>query len=134
MATDDLQERIESLPALKAAAGQLRDEIGFRADGSVQFDPFLIVMIISIIVQVVIHCRENRDPEQIRADIRDIRTLPPRRLVRLKRRLNALWREKGSRIESTNVFMDAVLDLAERADDAAIDELLRLAEQTGAAG
>lgn len=133
MALDDMQERIDALPALKAAADQLRDEIGFRADASVQFDPFLVVMIISIIVQVIIHCRESRDKEQIRADIRDIRTVPPRKLMRLKRRLNALWREKGSRVESTNAFMTAVLELAEKADDAAIDELLRLAEQAGAA-
>lgn len=134
MSHDDLLERIDTLPALKDAAGQLRDEIGFRADKSIEFDPFLVVMIISILVQVIIHCRESRDPEQLRVDIRDLRTLPPRRLIRLRRRLNALWREKGSRVDSTNVFMDAVYELADKADDAAIDELLRLAEQTGAAG
>jgi len=130
----DLQERIEASPALNAAAGQLRDEIGFRADKSVQFDPFLVVMIISIIVQVVIHCRENRTDDELRNDIRDIRTLPHRRMLRLKRRLNFLWRKHAADRSGTpgNPLLDAVYDLAEKADDAALDEIFRLARENAA--
>lgn len=134
MSDHDLQERIEASPALNAAAGQLRDEIGFRADKSVQFDPFLVVMIISIIVQVVIHCRENRTDDELRNDIRDIRTLPHRRMLRLKRRLNFLWRKHAADRSGTpgNPLLDAVYDLAEKADDAALDEIFRLARENAA--
>lgn len=129
MSDNDLKERIESLPALKSAADQLGAEIAFRADSGVQFDPFLIIAVISIIVQVIIHCREKKTDEELRADIRDIRTLPPRKLMRLKRRMNALYK-KQSGVEATalkNPVLDAVYDMAEKLDDTAIDELLSLA-------
>lgn len=129
MSDNDLKERIESLPALKRAADQLAAEVSFRAHNSVQFDPFLIVAVISIIVQVIIHCREKKTDDELRADIRDIRTLPPRKLMRLKRRMNALYKKQNG-VEATtlkNPVLDAVYDMAEKLDDAAIDELLALA-------
>lgn len=95
----------------------------------------LIIMIVSIIVQVVIHCRENNTTDEVRQNIRDIRALPVRRLLRLRRKLNALWREKcrGSEVQPDNPLLAAVYELAETADEAAIDELMRLAENPGAA-
>lgn len=134
MSDHDLQERIEASSALKGAAGQLRDEIGFRADKSVQFDPFLVVMIISIIVQVVIHCRESRTDDELRNDIRDIRTLPARRLLRLKRRLNFLWRKHAADRsgEPGNPLLDAVYEMADKADDDALNEIFRLAREGAA--
>ncbi len=135
MRTDDLQHRIESSAVLKHAAGQLRDEVAFRADKSVEFDPMLIIMIVSIIVQVIVHCRENSTSDEVRQNIRDLRALPVRRLLRLRRKLNALWHEKchGSAVQTDNPLLAAVYELSETADDAAIDEIMRLAENTGAA-
>jgi hypothetical protein len=133
--TDDLQHRIESSAALKRAAGQLRDEVAFRADKSVEFDPMLIIMIVSIIVQLIIHCRETNTSDEVRQNIRDLRALPVRRLLRLRRKLNTLWREKcrGSEVQPDNPLLAAVYELSETADDAAIDEIMRLAENSGAA-
>lgn len=135
MNIDDLKHRIESSAALRHAAGQLRDEVAFRADKSVEFDPMLIIMIISIIVQVVIYCRENNTADEVRQNMRDLRAMPVRRLLRLRRKLNMLWREKcrGSEIQPDNPLLAAVYELSETADDAAIDEILRLAENSGAA-
>lgn len=135
MTDDELQHRIESSAALKHAAGQLRDEVAFRADKSVEFDPMLILMLISIIVQVVSYCRTKQTSDEVRQNIRDLRALPVRRLLRLRRKLNTLWREKcrGSAAQPDNPLLAAVYELSETADDAAIDEILRLAENTGAA-
>lgn len=134
MSDHDLQNQIEASPALKSAANQLREEVTFRADKSVQFDPILIVMIISIIVQIVIHCRKNRHDDDLRNDIRDIRTLPHRKLLRLKRRLNVLWRKHGADRSATpgNPLLDAVYEMADKADDDALDEIFRLAREGAA--
>lgn len=95
----------------------------------------LIIMLVSVIVQVIIHCRENQTTDEVRQNIRDLRAIPVRRLLRLRRKLNALWREKcrGSEVQPDNPLLAAVYELAETADDAAIDEILRLAENSGAA-
>lgn len=130
MTNEELQERIDNSPALRKLSEQLRSEIAFQTPNSIEFSPMLIVTVISIIVQVVIHCREQQDADSLRATMRDLRVLPPRRQFRLKRALNALWREQhpGSRGED-NPLLEAVYQLSDSADDAALDELLWLAEK-----
>lgn len=130
MTNEDLQERIENSPALRKLRDQLQAEIGFRADKGVEFSPLLVISVISIIVQIVIHCREQKSAEDIRVDMRELRSLPPVRALRLRRRLNALWRRtcEGKTVQSDNPLLDAVYELADSADDDAIDELLWLAD------
>lgn len=134
MTNEELQQRIERSPRLRKLQAKLLEEVTFRADTSVQLDPITIVMIISIVVQIIIHCRENRSDEEIIADIRDIRVLPPRRLVRLRRRLNALWRnccEQERRISAdVNPILTSVYEIGENSDDATIKELIELARDT----
>lgn len=132
MTDQDLQSRIESSPRLKAFGNQLLSSVTFHADAPAKFDPILVVMIISIIVQVVIHCRQNKTTEELVQDIRDIRTMPPRRLMRLRRRMNALWSNTASdttwRSNQPNPILTALYDLSESADDATLAELVALAE------
>jgi hypothetical protein len=129
--SDHLQERIRNSPALTALQNQLQSEISFHAPTEIEFNPLLVVSIISIIVQIVSHCREQRDEQSIRADMRDLRALPLRQKLRLRRALNKLWREnKPEHVgEQENPLLDAVYQLSDSADDAAIDELLRLAAE-----
>lgn len=128
----DLQSRIESSPRLKAFGNQLLSSVTFHADAPAKFDPILVVMVISIIVQVVIHCREKRTPAELIQDIRDIRTMPPRRLMRLRRRMNALWRDMAQDTnwdsKQPNPILTALYDLSESTDDATLAELVALAE------
>jgi hypothetical protein len=132
MDAQDIQKRIEASPALRSVRDKLSEELSFRADASVQFDPFLIVMIISICVQLFIHCRD-RKPEDIKQDVRDIRSLPARRLIRLRRRANALWRdccaEQQYDKNQPNPIMAALYEISETADDAALDELIAMARE-----
>jgi len=128
-----LADRIKSSPNLSALHDDIAKELAFHSEQNVQFDPITIIMIISIIVQVIIHCRNKRDDEQIAQDIRDIRTLPPRQLMRLRRRLNKLWRERcgGDQASPTavNPLVTALYEVSERADAETIQELLRLARE-----
>ena len=134
MTDDEIKHRVETSPALSRAANQLRDEIGFRAAASAQFDPMLVIMVISIIIQIIIHCRETRSAAAIKFDIRELRTLPARRLMRLRRKLNKLWREKAAGGEdSENPLVAAIYEMSDSVDDEAINELMRLAEDSGAA-
>ena len=130
MTESDLQERIENSPALRKLRDQLQAEIGFRADRGAEFSPLLVVSIISIIVQIVIYCRKDKSAADIRDDMRQLRSLPPLRSWRLKRRLNRLWRDScgGKNVQSENPLLDAVYELSDSADDEALDELLWLAD------
>lgn len=133
MTHDDLKQRIEASSALRRATEQLHNEVVFRAPAATSIDPLLIVMIISIIVQIIIHCRSSLSPQEIKQEIRDLRVMPFRRVLRLRRRLNSLWREQCPDMpeQKENPVLDAVYELAETADDDAIDELLRIAEESG---
>lgn len=128
-----LADKIAASDRLSDLRDKLAGEIKFRADDAIALDPITIIMIISIIVQVVIHCREKRNDDAIIRDIQDLRSIPPRRLIRLRRRLNALWREccadRQSRVGDKNPFLTAVYELAESADPAALQELLDLARE-----
>lgn len=125
-----LADRIAASPALSSLRDDIAREVSFQSDGSFQFDPITIIMIISIIVQVIIHCREKRTDEQIAQDIRDVRSLPPRQLMRLRRRINRLWREHcHGDPSSTNPIMTALYAVSDNANDEAIQELIKLAKQ-----
>lgn len=132
MTHEELADKISKSPRLQKLQAALLDEVQFRVDNSVQLDPVTIVMIISIIVQIVIHCREKRSTDELVQDIRDIRTLPPRRLARLRRRLNTLWRNCCADYQTSaadvNPLLTAVYEIGENADDDTIKELIELAK------
>lgn len=126
----DLQKRIEASPELRKLCSELNTSVHFHADNSVQFDPFLVIAIIGIIVNVILHCRE-RPAHDIKTDIRNIRTLPPRQLLRLRRRINSLWRKQCEHLAlpvGQNPVLAALYEIGEMADDAQLDALLELVD------
>lgn len=131
MTTEELQRRVNESPALSALRDKLTDELVAQGNNSCQFDPITIIMIISIIIQVIIHCREKNDDAAIQQSMRELRTLPPRKLMRLRRRLNNVWREHCAKtgIEYTydNPVVGAVYALSDTIDDAAATGLMELA-------
>jgi hypothetical protein len=88
-------------------------------------------MIISVIVQVIIHCQQTRDDDALQQSMRELRTLPPRKLMRLRRRLNNLWREHcaatGIKYTSNNPIVGAVYHLSDTIEDSAAAGLMELA-------
>jgi hypothetical protein len=133
MTQKELEARINASPKLRELRDRLLGEVQFRADASVGFDPVTIIMIISIVVQVIIHCRENRNKDELVQDIQDIRALPARRLIRLRRRLNTLWRhccaDQQSHTGEYNPMLTAVYEIGENSDVATIRELVDLAHE-----
>lgn len=129
MTNDDLQRRIESSPELQKLCARLTDAVHFHADASVQFDPLLVVSIISVIVNVLIACRDKSTAE-LKEDIRNIRTIPLRKLIRLRRQLNTLWQKQGISAGTanapTNPILTALYEFGELADDEQLDALLSL--------
>jgi hypothetical protein len=129
MTPEEIQTRIETSPELQRLCTTLEDAVHFHADNSVRFDPFLIIAIISILVNVFIHCRE-RNADDVKNDIRNIRTLPPRKLLLLRRRINAFWRQYQAEHNITaveNPVLTALYEISEAADDDQLDALLALA-------
>lgn len=132
MDAHDIQKRVDASPALRNLKDKLSEELSFRSDASVQFDPFLIITIISLCVQLFIYCK-NRKDEDIKQDVRDIRSLSPRQLIRLRRKANALWRDCCADQQydpnQPNPIVTALYEISETADDAALDELIALARE-----
>lgn len=93
---DKLERVINSSDALSAVVndieGAINKELG---DNNVGIDPFLILMLISVIIQVVKLCRERNkqtDDSVIHA-LMSLNNLPLRRTIVLRRRINTLWVE-----------------------------------------
>jgi len=133
MTNGDLQKRVDASPRLSALRDRLTNELVFRADNSVQFDPLLVLAVISLMLQIIYYCRDLRKPDEIKQDIKDIRSLPARKLIRLRRRANLLWRDccadKQDSRHDANPILTALYELGESADDATLDELIELAKE-----
>jgi uncharacterized Zn finger protein len=131
MTNDEIKKRIDASPELQQLCDGLEAALYFHADNSVQFDPFLIIAIIGIMVNIFLHCRE-KNTEQLKADIRNIRSLPPGKLLRLRRQMNMFWgqyKAEHNVSSKTNPVLAAIYEVSELADDAQLDALLALAQQ-----
>lgn len=87
-----LREKIDNSPGLKTfeknlAAGLMLQE----EQNDYGIDPLTILFIISVVLQVISLCMKNRSQADVELDLRNAGLLPPRKLMRLKRRLNVLW-------------------------------------------
>lgn len=132
MTNDELYKRVESSPALRRARETLLSEVSFRAGASARLDPFTIIMLISVIIQVLKYCRERRKPEELIKDIQNARLLSRLRTRRLRQKLDALWEEHcaGSYEDCCdNPLLAATLDVAETATEEEIATLLELAAE-----
>lgn len=131
MDTNHIQDRINAVPALRRLQAKLQDTLQFHADGGAQFDPILIMMIISTLVQIIIHCRKRRNDESIAATIRELRTVPPRKLIRVRRQLKKTWDEycaqQNVNSAQKNPILPAIYELSESLDGNDIREFLALA-------
>jgi hypothetical protein len=131
MTTTDLQKRIEESPALSRLREQLTAELSAESGGAATFSLLLAITVISIIVQVIIHCREQQSEAELLASVKQATKLPPRKRMRLKRRLNQLWRDEclrsGQEPTRDNPLLAAVYRVADKLDETAAQELVNLA-------
>lgn len=133
MSYDDLQKRVSASAELRRLQTKITDAVAFRSPHGSQFDPFLVLMIIGIIVNIVLHCRQQQSAELIKNEIRNIRTLPAMRLARLRRQIKKICRDRiaaGDELvpqDAFNSIMDALYEVGELADDEELDALLLLA-------
>lgn len=131
MTEQKVKELIEQSPELQRLADRVSSELT-AADPSFSFSPALVIMIIGIVINVILHCREKRNVEDIEFDMRRFRALPPRNLMRLKRRLNRLWLESNPDAEavtSINPIVKAVYDVAAQLKDEEINAVLSAARK-----
>lgn len=129
MNDEELKNRVESSSGLRRVRAALCDEVAFRADGPARLDPITILTIISIVIQVITHCRNKNSDEDIVQAIRNAKTLPRRRLALLRRRLNNLPEDVYASIGDPQPVYDTLLDMGENLSDDEIEELLRLSRE-----
>jgi hypothetical protein len=136
---DVLQKQIAASPALRRFEEQLRSELNARlvvagvAPDAAMLDPFTILLIISVVLQVIRLCRDRnrRSVADIATDLRAGPQVPPQRTIRLRRRLNILWREycQQHNLSATelNPFLAAVYAVSGAVDDDTVAEFMTLA-------
>ena len=127
-----IQDRIKAVPELQQLQSKLRDTLRFHADSSVQFDPILIITIISAIIQIIIACRKEKKPDaDIVSVMKDLRSVPPRKLIRLRRQMRALWQEHCDKAQIAvgvrNPILEALYEISDTVTDADINTLLAAA-------
>ena len=126
-----LADRVKASPKLTSLHDSFVREVQFCGDNNIGIDPITIIMLLSIVVQVIIHCRKKRTDDEILNTIRELRTYPPRRLLRLKRRVNRLWADyldsRDLPAFTGNPLWPALYEVAESADPAALQELIQFA-------
>jgi hypothetical protein len=131
MDAEHLQDRINAAPALRRLQAKLQDTLQFHAVGAAQLDPILVLTIISTLIQVIIYCRKKQTEDDIAATIRDLRTVPPRKLIRVRRQLKKAWdgycAERQIDAEQKNPILPALYEISETLGDDDIRELLALA-------
>lgn len=130
MKLEELEAQVNASPALRHLRDRCMSEMSHRVDNSTQFGIILILSMISVAIQIATYCK-NKNKAELLQDMRDIRTLPPRKLLRLKRQVNKLWREeypdKPITARNPNPMLEVMYELGEHAEAEALNELLTLA-------
>jgi len=136
MTDAELIDKIESSAVLRRASENLFSEVSFRAGKSARFAIITILTAISIVIQVIALCQKRNSRESLVNWLKNARTLPRFRTIRIRRRLDTLWQEHcGDDPEECdkNVLFEAMLDTAENATDEEINEIMQLAAEVRAA-
>lgn len=122
---------------LQNAANQLSAELASRMP-KYSFDPVLIISIVGIIINIIVHCREDKDDEEIYKTIKNIEQIPPRKLMRLRRRLNQLWRKHHPAapklIRLDNPYILSVYQVAKQLPKRTYAQLLKVADEEARRG
>jgi hypothetical protein len=131
-----LQRKVAQSEPLSRVADQLQHELASHAvkAGIATFDPMLVIMVISVILQIIYLCRQrNADAALTVLAVREVPMLDGRRTLRLRRRLNKVWKDycRAHNLEPTkeNPLVAAALSLSANAADADIQALLLAAEE-----
>lgn len=130
----ELQVKIDSCTGLKNLEQRLSAELlshdGQRGYG---IDPFTILFIISVILQVINLCVQKRSIADVELDITNAHLLPPRKLMRLKRRLNVLWAKHcakhGLETGKVNPFFNAAIAAVKNSRRADVIDIVRAAHR-----
>jgi len=124
MDTVELQKRIDASPELKNLVTRFADTLNFHDENNIGIDPFLLLTVVSIVVNILLHCRE-RKVDKLKHNIRNIRMLSRARLRRLRRELNTLWCDSDASGRSNqNPLIAAIYEVGELSTDEELDALL----------
>lgn len=128
-----LQRKIAQSEPLSRVADQLQTALASHAAkaGLATFDPMLVIMVISVILQVIYLCRQRNADALTVLSVRELPSTDGRRTLRLRRRLNKVWKTYCTQhnLDSTaeNPLIPAALALSTSAADEDIQALLQAA-------
>ena len=131
MNDQQVKKLIDTSPTLQGLSARLTEELA-AVDSSFSFDPLLIIAIIGIVINVLIHCRDDRTEEDIEFYMRRFRALPPRKLMRIRRRLNQLWinhYQVPTSARTQNTIVRAVYNVAANLNEKEIHAIIKAASQ-----
>jgi len=128
-----LRKKIDNSPGLKSLENRLSANLTQQGgQNNYGIDPLTILFIISIIVQVISLCLRNRERAEVELDVQNAALLPPRKLMRLKRRLNVLWADhckaRGIDPGKTNPFFSAAVSAVRDCPQQEVVDIVQAAE------
>lgn len=127
-----LQQKVNMSPELSGFADDIQAALSRHVnEPNVTFGPFLVIAVISVILQVIYLCRQKTDEAEIVNLSRLNKKIDGRRTLMLRRRLNNLWSEYCAEhnLQRTkfNPLIAAVSDVGERLTDDTANQLFQLA-------
>ncbi len=129
-----VQECVDLSPILTKLKLKLQKELEFHSDGSYQIGVLIIIGIISLVIQIVVACRKDKTARaEMAGYLRDLRSLPKRKTIRLRRQLLILWHENKSTVTSVdssseNPLLMALYKVSDELDNEDADEIIRVAD------
>jgi hypothetical protein len=129
---EELKQKIDASTELSAFSADLSSALARHVgETDATFGPFLIVAIISVILQVIYLCRQKTEEEEIVNLSRCNKKIDGRRTLMIRRRLNKLWAdycaENNLQRTKTNPLIAAVSDVGENLSDDTAGQLFQLA-------
>lgn len=129
---ESLQQKVTASPELSEFADDIQSALSRHVnEPNVTFGPFLIIAIISVILQVIHLCRQKTEETEIVNLSRLNKKIDGRRTLMLRRRLNNLWAqycdEHNLPRTKSNPLIAAVSDVGEHLNDATANQLFQLA-------
>lgn len=125
-----LREKIDNSPGLKAFEKNLASNLMTTEEqNGYGIDPLTILFIISVVLQVISICMHKRTQADVELDARNVAMLPPRKLMRLKRRLNVLWaahcEKQGIEPGTKNPFFAAAVESMRRCQQNEVADIIQ---------
>jgi mannitol-1-phosphate/altronate dehydrogenase len=123
----DYTDYVNADPRLQALRDRLADQVSAHLANGYALDPLLIIALISLAVQIIMHCREKRSEEAVRNDLKKWPRVFGFQALRARKEIKYLLQRNNVFGANLSAATDAVFAVGQTLTDQEIDGLLAAA-------